>query len=98
MLRCWGVHLHLESQNYAESARSREARETVVGVSTNQWQGRIRRSFPTLTAALSRQDQISMSDSLTLLRYRLWAVMGSAEDAQRRLMPPSILSPGLGAR
>ncbi len=38
--------------------------------------GRIRRSFLTLTVALSRQDQISsVRDSLTLLR---WAVTGSA--------------------
>lgn len=67
LLRCCdvGVHLYPESQHYAESARSLEAWETVVGVSTHHGKGRIRRSFRTLTVALSRQDQISLSGTVS---------------------------------
>lgn len=63
LLRCCdvGVHLYPESQHYAESARSLEARETVVGVPTNQSQGRILPFIPALTVALSRQDQNCLS-------------------------------------
>lgn len=67
LLRCCdvGVHLYPESQHYAESARSLEAWETVVGVSTHQWQGSDPPFIPTLTVALSRQDQISLSGTVS---------------------------------
>ena len=91
LLRCCdvGLHLYPESQHYAESARSLEARETVVGVSTHQWQGRILPFIPRSDCRpVPPRPDLSVRDSLTLLRYRLWAVTGSAEDALRRLMPP----------
>ena len=39
VLRCGWYISTPESQHDAESARSLEARETVVGVPTHQWQG-----------------------------------------------------------
>ena len=89
VLRC-GVYTSTQRVSTTPSRRGhwRPGRPSWEYQLTNG-KGRIRRSFPTLTVALSRQDQIcSVRDSLTLLRYRLWAVTGSAEDALRRLMPP----------
>ena len=63
LLRCCdvGVHLYPESQHYAESARSLEAWRPSWEYQLTNGKGRIRRSFPTLTVALSRQDQNCLS-------------------------------------